>query len=217
MAQGGCADVGRVRGGRRDAVDLRGSSSHVVGDMGATILVLPGYGDSGPEHWQTLWERRYGYTRVRQDDWERPQLGAWIGRLDEVMARTNGHVLLVAHSLGCVLVAHWATGHAASPHASRVAGALLVAPPDVDEIRHLLPEVESFAPMPVARLPFPSVVVISETDAYAEPVRARGFAQTWGARLVELGDAGHINAESNLGEWPDGHRILAELAERARG
>lgn len=180
--------------------------------MAATTLVLPGYGDSGPEHWQTLWERRYGYTRVVQDDWERPDLAAWIGRLDDAVARAAGPVVLVAHSLGCVLVAHWATGTAASPHASRVAGALLVAPPDVDEIQHLLPEVESFAPMPAARLPFPSVVVISATDTYAEPVRARGFAQAWGARLVELGDAGHINAESNLGEWREGHRLLAELA-----
>jgi predicted alpha/beta hydrolase family esterase len=185
--------------------------------MAPTILVLPGYGDSGPEHWQTLWERRYGYTRVVQDDWERPDLATWVGHLEEAVARTTGPVLLVAHSLGCALVAHWATGAVASPHAARVRGALLVAPPDVDEIRHLLPEVESFAPMPVERLPFPAVVVMSETDAYAEPVRARGFAQAWGARLVELGDAGHINAESNLGEWPEGHRLLAELAEAVYG
>ena len=198
-------------------LDLLPAAYDVGPTMAATILVLPGYGDSGPAHWQTLWERRYGYTRVVQDDWERPERAAWMARLDEAVARVDGPVVLVAHSLGCVLVAHWATGACASPHASLVAGALLVAPPDVDEIQHLLPEVESFAPMPTDPLPFPAILVMSETDSYAEPVRTRGFARAWGAQLVELGDAGHINAESNLGEWPQGHSLLAELEERARG
>jgi predicted alpha/beta hydrolase family esterase len=92
-----------------------------------------------------------------------------------------------------------------------VAGALLVAPADVDEIQHLLPEVASFAPVPLVRLPFRSVVVTSADDPYVEPARARRFATAWGARLVERGRAGHINAESGFGEWPAGHRLLDEL------
>ena len=180
--------------------------------MSATILILPGYGDSGPGHWQTLWERRHGYARVVQDDWERPALDAWKQRLDEAMARASGAVVLVAHSLGCALVAHCAT----EACAARIAAALLVAPPDVDEVCHLLPEIESFAPMPLRRLPFPAVVVGSTNDPYAEPARVRAFAAAWGARLVELDGAGHVNVESGHGEWPEGHRLLAELLEAIR-
>jgi predicted alpha/beta hydrolase family esterase len=175
--------------------------------MSATVLVLPGYGDSGPGHWQTMWERRHGYTRVVQDDWERPELDAWKRRLSRACDRVGGSVVLVAHSLGCVLVAHVAADRCAE----RISGALLVAPPDVEEIRHLLPEVASFAPMPMRRLPFPSIVVASRNDPYAEPARVREFAEAWGARLVDVGEAGHINADSNLGDWCEGHRLLEEL------
>jgi predicted alpha/beta hydrolase family esterase len=171
------------------------------------VLVLPGYGDSGPEHWQTRWEARYGYARVVQDDWERPRLEDWMRRLGERVAAVDEPIVLAAHSLGCILAAH----AAASPFAPRIAGALLVAPADVDEIRHLLPEVESFAPVPTARLPFPAIVVASTEDPYVEPVRARTFAAAWGARLVELAGVGHVNAESNLGAWDAGHRLLEEL------
>ena len=173
----------------------------------STVLVLPGYANSGPDHWQTRWERRHGYRRVEQDDWERPTRDAWIARLDEELASASPPVVLVAHSLGCILVAHWA----ATRGDGAVAGALLVAPPDVDEIMHLLPEVESFAPVPLARLPFPTIVVTSATDPHVEPDRARTFAEAWGARFVDIGDAGHINAESNLGEWPAGQALLREL------
>lgn len=171
-----------------------------------TVLILPGYGDSGPEHWQTLWERRHGYARVVQDDWERPHLAAWKRRLADALADTNDRVVLVAHSLGCALVAH-----AAEEVGARVAAALLVAPPDVDEIRHLMPEIETFAPMPLDRLPFPTLVVGSTNDPYAEASRVQEFAAAWGARFVDVGAAGHINAESNLGEWAAGQRLLAEL------
>ena len=172
-----------------------------------TVLVLPGYGDSGPAHWQTLWEQRYGYTRVAQADWLAPQRDDWVRTLEEAVRRASAPVILVAHSLGCILVAHWARRGSVA----RVAGALLVAPPDVDETQILIPEVESFAPVPTGRLPFRSIVVASTTDPYVTAVRARAMADGWGAAFVDAGDAGHVNAESNLGDWPDGHRLLDEL------
>ena len=172
-----------------------------------TVLVLPGYGDSGPAHWQTLWEQRYGYARVTQADWLAPQRDDWVRTLEDAVRRARGPVTLVAHSLGCILVAHWArTGTVA-----RVGGALLVAPPDVDETQILIPEVESFAPVPLDRLPFRSFVVASTTDPYVTADRARAMADGWGSRFVDVGDAGHLNAESNLGDWPAGHHLLEEI------
>jgi predicted alpha/beta hydrolase family esterase len=176
-----------------------------------TVLVLPGYADSGPDHWQSRWERRHGYVRVQQRDWVSPERDEWVRSLERAIAAAAGPVVLVAHSLGCALVAHWAAACATE----RVTGGLLVAPPDVDEVRHLLPEIESFAPMPMRLLPFRTVVVTSATDPYIEPPRARAFATAWGARLVEIAGGGHLNAESNLGDWPDGHRLLAELLDHA--
>jgi serine hydrolase len=172
-----------------------------------TVLVLPGYADSGPEHWQTRWERRYGYRRVVQRDWLRPDRDDWVRTLAQYVDAARDDVVLVAHSLGCALVAHFA---AACP-TDRVRGALLAAPADVDEVRHLIPEIESFAPMPMTPLPFRTIVVTSDTDPYVEPARARAFARAWGARLEALDDAGHLNADSGHGEWPEGHRLLEEL------
>jgi len=153
------------------------------------VLVLPGYGDSGPEHWQTLWERAHGYTRVVQDDWLEPQRNAWVSTLERAVAASSAPVVLVAHSLACALVAHFA----ARPAAARVTGALLV------------------APMPLDRLPFPAIVVASADDPFVEPRRARQFADAWGARLVDTGACGHLNADGGFGPWPQGYRLLASL------
>ena len=176
--------------------------------MSATrVLVLPGYGDSGPEHWQTLWVRAHGYTRVVQDDWLEPQRNAWVSTLERAVAASSAPVVLVAHSLACALVAHFA----ARPAAARVTGALLVAPADVDSDVHTPDEVRSFAPMPLDRLPFPAIVVASADDPFVEPRRARQFADAWGARLVDTGACGHLNADGGFGPWPQGYRLLASL------
>jgi len=172
----------------------------------ADVLILPGYGDSGPEHWQSRWETAHGYTRVVQDDWLEPTRDAWIATLDAAVAAAGGPVVLVAHSLACALVAHFA-----ARAAGRVAGALLVAPADVESADHTPDEVRSFAPLPLARLPFAAIVVASSDDPFVDLVRARQFAAAWGARLVEIGAAGHVNADAGFGPWPAGHALLASL------
>lgn len=177
---------------------------------GARVLVLPGLGSSGPDHWQTLWEQRYGYERVVQDDWEHPSLGAWVERLDDAVERTPGPVVVVAHSLGCAALAHWAP----RAPARKVVGALAVAPADVDSEMHTPDEVRCFSPLPLAELPFPTIVVASRTDPYVRFARAQQIAVGWGARLVDAGRLGHINADSGVGEWPEGHRLLEELLGR---
>ena len=174
------------------------------------VLIVPGFGGSGPDHWQTLWEGRYGYERVVQDDWERPEPGAWERRLDEVVNRSDEPVALVAHSLGCVLLARWAP----SAPANKVVGALAVAPADVDSPMHTPDEVRCFSPLPLQPLPFPTIVVASRTDPYVRFARAEAMAQSWGARLVDVGRLGHINADTDVRDWPDGHRLLEELLGR---
>ncbi|HVW29308.1 MAG TPA: alpha/beta hydrolase [Polyangiaceae bacterium] len=176
------------------------------------VLVIPGFGGSGPDHWQTLWEKKYGYQRVEQDDWDHPEPGSWLRRLDEVVNESDEPVALVAHSLGCVLLAHWAP----KAPASRVVGALAVAPADVDSPMHTPDEVRCFAPLPVAALPFPSIVVASRTDPYVRFARAEQIARGWGARLVDVGRLGHINADTDVRDWPEGHRLLEELLAAPR-
>ena len=171
------------------------------------VLILPGWQNSGPAHWQSRWEAAHSYRRVDQHDWMTPQRGDWMARLEDVVLAADGPVVLVAHSLGCMLTAAWA---AHSKNSARVRGALLVAPgdPEREALRSLLP---SWSPVVRQRLPFPAILVGSRDDPYCTFERAQGFAADWGARLIDLGNAGHINADSGLGDWLQGHAWLAEL------
>lgn len=172
------------------------------------VLILPGWQNSGPEHWQSRWETLHGYRRVDQHDWMTPKRGDWIARLEDVILATDGPVVLVAHSLGCILTAAWAQ---VSRSTARVQGALLVAPGDAEreQLRSVLP---SWSPIVRQRLPFPSVLVGSRNDPYCTFDTAQSLAQSWGSRWVDLGACGHINAESGLGDWPEGHRLLLDCA-----
>ena len=171
-------------------------------------LILPGWQSSGPGHWQTLWEARHGYTRVEQHDWMRPLRGDWTARLQDVVLADARPTLLVAHSLGCLLTAWWAA-HAGEA-AQRVVGALLVAPPDVerDDLRQQIP---GWAPPARQRLPFRSIVVASTNDPFGSATQASRLAQDWGAAFYSVGPRGHVNAESGLGGWDEGHALLLSL------
>lgn len=173
------------------------------------ILILPGWQNSGPAHWQSRWEKAHGYRRVEQHDWMNPQRGDWMARLEDVVLGADGPVVLVAHSLGCILTAAWA---AHSRNTARVRGALLVAPGDAerDDLRDQLP---SWSPIVRQSLPFPARLVGSHDDPYCRFDRAQGFAADWGARFTDLGNAGHINADSGLGDWPEGHAWLQEFTK----
>jgi predicted alpha/beta hydrolase family esterase len=152
----------------------------------------------------------HGYRRVDQHDWLRPRRGDWIARLEDVVLGCEGPVVLVAHSLGCILTAAWAQ---VSRSTARVHAALLVAPGDAEreELRGVLP---SWSPIVRQRLPFPSVLVGSRNDPFCRFERAQGLASDWGAHLKDLGEAGHINAESGLGDWTAGHALLTDLIDR---
>lgn len=176
-------------------------------------LIVPGLGGSGPDHWQTRWETCLPHVaRVVQRDWDRPDRDAWIEALVRAVREAPAPVVLVAHSLGCAVVAHAAARDPGIP----VRAALLVAPADVDSPAHAPEEIRCFAPLPRALLPFPATVLASRDDPYVTLDRAREFARDWGARFVDLGTCGHINAASGLGDWPEGRRYLAELLAPAR-
>jgi predicted alpha/beta hydrolase family esterase len=170
-------------------------------------LILPGFHDSDPRHWQSRWEARDDtLLRVTQDNWETPHCADWIVRLDQALALSGPDTVLVAHSAGCALVAHWAVGESSS----RIRGALLVAPSD-PEAPSFPSGPTGFAPIPLLRLRFRSVVVASSNDPYVTPSRARTFATAWGSEFVMIGEAGHINSASGLGDWPEGLALLNTL------
>ena len=173
----------------------------------ASVLLLPGWQGSGPEHWQMRWAQRHGYSVVVQNNWMQPLRGDWMARLDESVIDAPGPVVLAAHSLGCILVAAWAS---VSRHTARVRGALLVAPGDTEApaLCHRLP---GWSPIVRQPLPFKSMLVGSQNDPYCSGARAQALAQDWRSDWIDLGAAGHINADSSLGDWPEGHALLQTL------
>jgi hypothetical protein len=168
------------------------------------ILIVPGWRNSEPGHWQSLWADRLPNShRVAQGDWLFPRRKDWVERLsDDILSSRGERVVLVAHSLGCI-----ATAHLPPEATARVSAALLVAPADPERRAQLA----DFAPVPYQRLPYRSILVASSNDPYC-PVRLAGaFARAWGSEFVRLEHAGHINVEAGFGEWPLGLQLLVQL------
>ncbi len=180
------------------------------------VFTLPGWQGSGAAHWQSRWEAAFGDVRVEQHDWQQPLRGDWITRLeDAVQEHLKQHpaqpVVFAAHSLGCHLVAAWA---ALSPNVHKVAGALLVAPPDPRQ-PHFPPQLHSWSKPVLNQLPFKTTLVVSINDPFCDFNIATGLAGHWGSELVSVGERGHINTESGLGDWPAGRAMLMQLAQSA--
>ncbi len=179
--------------------------------MPASPLIIPGLGNSGPDHWQTLWEEALpGSVRVEQEDWANPHPSTWMPALSVALSHVEPPVILVAHSLGCILVNWWAR-IADQDELDRIGAALLVAPPDVEDETCTPLETRCFAPIPMDPLPFPTYVVASRTDPYCSYLRAHGMAEAWGARLEDAGEAGHINADSGHGAFRLGEQLYMGL------
>lgn len=176
-----------------------------------TTLIIPGYRGSEAGHWQRQWLLDDISAKVvEQEDWENPVLSDWLHGLEAHLAEHPGAVL-VAHSLGCVLVAHLAN----RPAAAHVAGALLVAPADSERMARHDAKFASFAPLPRRQLPFPSIVVASRNDEYMSFAKAEALANVWGSGFVDLGHAGHINPASGFGYWPEGMILISSFHQQA--
>ena len=178
----------------------------------AEILIVPGYTNSGPDHWQTRWQSKLSTARrVEQAEWTKPVRDDWVQRVAEEVAAATKPVVLIAHSLGVA-----AAVHAVPQLGGKVAGAFLVAPPDVanPDIRpkHLM----TFGPYPRDPLPFPSLVVASRNDPFGGYEHADDIAAAWGSLLLDAGESGHINAESGHGPWPEGTMVFAQFLSRLK-
>lgn len=167
----------------------------------AAILILPGRGNSSPDHWQSRWEMKLSTAhRVDQDDWDQPQRVHWVARILQAVTAAHKPVVLVTHSLGGI-AAVWAA-HTAAP--GKIAGAFIVAPPSDARIVEA-PEIDNaFGPIPRSKLPFPAVVVASRNDQRAPYDWSEAIASAWGAEFVDCGEAGHISADDGYGPWPEG-------------
>ena len=175
--------------------------------MSIRVLIVPGLNGSGPGHWQTLWEEKYGFERVEQRDWENPDFAEWVDTLNAAITAGAERTVIVAHSLGCLAVAHWANAY--PQITSQIQCALLVAPPDVESSSNIPGTLRRFASNEV--IPFPSVLVGSENDPYMTLNAARKLAVHWGSRFINAGALGHINLDSGHGPWPQGETLLTEL------
>jgi uncharacterized protein len=179
----------------------------------AAIVILPGIGGSDEMHWQTVWQKsNSSMIRFHPRDWDKPDLNDWIGALDRAIEKTAEAPILVAHSLACLLVAHWAARGADRP----VAGAFLVAVPDPDGPAFPVVEAASFRAVPAGSLTFPALIVASDNDPYGSIDYVRRRAATWGAGLVVAGALGHISSASNLGNWPLGAMLLEAFKSGAK-
>jgi predicted alpha/beta hydrolase family esterase len=180
--------------------------------MNTKILIIPGLGDSGENHWQTLWHKKFANSeRIIQDEWNEPQLENWLKRLYETIVKQDSPIIMVAHSLAVSLILHWSEKY----DTSIVKGALLVAPADVESPSHTPEIIRNFAPIPTRKLPFPSIVVASDNDPFVDFKRAKYFAAQWGSEFVNIGSKGHINAESGLGVWAEGQLLLQNLIKKS--
>jgi len=170
-------------------------------------FIIPGLGNSEPEHWQTYFERSGdNFQRINQTEWEQPACHDWIATIQRTLSDCDPpNVVLIGHSLGCTTIAHWAAAYN-----TIIKGAMLVAPSDTEAPSYTFPTI-GFDSVPTAPILFPTVVVASTTDQYVTLARAAAFAKNWGSRFVNIGDAGHINVASGHGTWDQGLEILRTL------
>jgi predicted alpha/beta hydrolase family esterase len=187
----------------------------------ADILILPGLGGGGPDHWLMRWENKLSTARrVTQLEWDRADRAQWTKRIADEITQSERPVVCVAHSTGVIALLH-----AAETVGDRIAGAFLVAPSSETVALAIAGIDDAFIPYPRRPLPFPAILVASENDPYADIDFSKALARDLGAEFVSAGAAGHINVESGHGPWPEGSirfaafvaKLCASTSPRMRG
>ncbi len=170
-------------------------------------FIVPGLGNSGPEHWQTYFEMKGdNFIRINQLEWDAPNCEDWIKVIDDVISKYDlDTVVLIGHSLGCTTITHWA-----ERYGKKIKGALLVAPSDVDAPGYNF-LTTGFSPIPLNKINFKTIVVASENDVWVSIERAKYFANNWGSEIINIGEAGHINAAAGFGKWEEGLKLLEKF------
>lgn len=185
----------------------------------ATILIVPGLRDQVATHWQTLLEqdmRAAGRAVACVAPMGRADLNraSKVAAVEAAVQAIAGPIVLVAHSGGCIMVAHWA---AQTSQAGRIRGALLAAPPDFEAVMPpgypTLDELRAghWMPVPLGPLPFPSLVAGSRNDPLCRFERAALLARSWGGRFIDVGAVGHLNPAAGYGPWPPALAFIDEL------
>lgn len=172
--------------------------------MNTQYFIIPGYGNSGPNHWQTYFESQLpNCKRIEQKSWDKPLCEDWVNTIHEaIMASTPENIVLVSHSMGGIAIALWA-----QKFNIKIKGAFIVAPPDLEN-PYMDLGLESFTPIPQIKLPFKSIIVASDSDHWITLDRSKEFAQNWGSKLIVLENAGHINSSAGFGKWDTGLELL---------
>jgi hypothetical protein len=175
--------------------------------------MVPGLRGDVPEHWQAVLQAELPRAACVPRLGSVLSLHAWVAALDASITAIDGPVVLCAHSAGVIMVAHWARWHRRA-----IRGALLATPPDLDvplpagyPTQQALDD-NGWFPVPVAPLPFPSIVAASSNDPLARIERVLSLAMCWGSRFVDVGEAGHLNPAAGYGRWPRAHELLRDLA-----
>jgi len=170
-------------------------------------FIVPGLGNSGPEHWQTFFENSgNNFQRIIQEEWDVPDCDDWVATIDQAIAGQDPlTTVLIGHSLGCITIAHWA-----NRYNKKIMGALLVAPSDIENPVYTFPAT-GFAPIPLNKMNFKTIVVASEDDPWVSIERAKLFAGSWGSEFINIGNAGHINKASGHKQWKEGLDFLKML------
>lgn len=176
----------------------------------ADIIIVPGYTNSGPDHWQTRWQERLSTARrVQQAEWSKPVREDWVANVVAAVNEAERPVVLVAHSLGVPTVIH-----AIPEFRMKIAGGFFVAPPDVSNPRIRPKHLMTFGPYPREPLPFPSITIASRNDPFCAYEVAEDIAASWGSAFLDAGEAGHINTDSGFGPWPEGSMTFAQFLSR---